>query len=794
LFFRRPVFWPGPSFNLVQIIQILRAVGSEKLPKIYLVYKINYFIFESNLQKMRFLIVLLLVGVMTNTKAQTTISGKIKDNKGKPVYGASISLKDTYDGATSDSMGNYKFKTTEKGAQTLLATSIGFKLGEQSINISGQSMQVDFTLKEEPNELKAVVVSAGTFEASDSKRTTVLNPIDIVTTASANADVTGAIRTLPGTQQVGESEGLFVRGGTAQESKIFIDGTVVNNFFFSSVPDIAQRGRFSPFIFKGTVFSSGGYSALYGQALSSVLLLESVDLPDRSSASLGISTVGLNGGYQELSKKKNASWGVSYSYANLALYYNIVKQKPDFFKMPDVHNADANFRIKTSKTGMLKFYGYFNYSTLGLRTANIDSAVLKNAFSLTNLNVYSNLSWREKIGRNWRVNLGLSYSTNKDDIYQELQDASNAKQSLPDEPYASKSFDLISKSNHAHIKAVFERKLPGLSALRFGGEFLSGREKTDFSNYYVTNAKNALTDNLTAGFAEADLYVTNDLAAKIGTRVEHSNVLEKTNIVPRVSLAYKAGEGQFSAAYGIFYQRPDRQVLLFQQDLDYSKATHYILNYQRVSRNYTLRTEVFYKKYAGLIKTLPDTTNAGYGDAKGFEVFWRDRKTFKNVDYWISYSYLDTKRDFANYPFLMEPSFVSKHTVSLVVKKFVTKLKTQFNASYTFATGRPYFNIRYDETQNKYKIADQGRTIPYNNLSFSVNYLPNLGKAGAKQFTVIVFSVTNVLNSNQVFGYNYSYNGLIKQPINPPARQFFFLGCFLSFGVDRTEDVINSNL
>jgi hypothetical protein len=116
--------------------------------------------------------------------------------------------------------------------------------------------------------------------------------LDIVTTASANADVTGAIKTLPGAQQVGESEGLFVRGGTAAETKTFIDGTLVNNFFYSSVPNVAQRGRFSPFIFKGTVFSAGGYSALYGQALSSALILESIDLPDRSSGNFSISPIG----------------------------------------------------------------------------------------------------------------------------------------------------------------------------------------------------------------------------------------------------------------------------------------------------------------------------------------------------------------------------------------------------------------------------------------------------------------------------------------------------------------------
>lgn len=744
---------------------------------------------------MRLWFIILLTTVITGANAQTTISGKVKDNKGRPLAGASISLKDSYDGGTSDSLGSYRFKTTEKGNGTLLVTSIGYKLLEQAINIAGDNVKADFILKEEPNELTAVVVSAGTFEASDTKRATVLNPIDIVTTASANADVTGAIRTLPGTQQIGENEGLFVRGGTAQESKVFIDGTLVNNFFFSSAPDIASRGRFSPFIFKGTVFSSGGYSALYGQALSSVLLLESVDLPDRGSASIGVSTVGVNAAYQELSKKKNASWGIGYAYTNLLAYFEIVKQKPDYFKIPEFHNVEANFRIKTSKTGMLKFYGYFNSGKLGLRRPDIDSAALKNAFGLDNVNLYTNLAYKERLGKHWKMNLGFSYSANTDDIASQLQNASNIKQSFSDEPYASKSFALVSKSNLANIKAVFERRLNGLSQIRFGGEYFASSDKSDFTNSYVTNGINKFDDHLTAGFAEADVYITNDLAAKVGSRIEHSSVINKTNIVPRLSLAYKVGsKGQFSAAYGIFYQKPDRQTLLFNHDLGYSKATHYILNYQRISRDYTLRAEVFYKKYADLIKTVPDTSNAGYGNASGFEVFWRDRKTFKNVDYWISYSYLDTKRDYLNYPGAITPNFAAKHTASLVLKKFVMKWKTQFNASYTFATGRPYYNIRLDQSGIKTVIRDQGRTIPYNSLSFSVNYLPNIGKTGASKFTVFVFSVNNVLNSKQVFGYNYSYNNMIKQPVTPPARQFFFLGCFISFGVDRSEDVINSNL
>jgi hypothetical protein len=44
--------------------------------------------------------------------------------------------------------------------------------------------------------------------------------------------------------------------------------------------------------------------ALYGQAMSSALILESIDLPDQSSANIGITIIGASAGYQHLDKKK----------------------------------------------------------------------------------------------------------------------------------------------------------------------------------------------------------------------------------------------------------------------------------------------------------------------------------------------------------------------------------------------------------------------------------------------------------------------------------------------------------
>ncbi len=57
--------------------------------------------------KSAFTLLILLLGL--SAAAQVKVEGKITDTKGKPVGGVSITLKDTYDGATTDSIGNFSF-------------------------------------------------------------------------------------------------------------------------------------------------------------------------------------------------------------------------------------------------------------------------------------------------------------------------------------------------------------------------------------------------------------------------------------------------------------------------------------------------------------------------------------------------------------------------------------------------------------------------------------------------------------------------------------------------------------
>ncbi|MET6998566.1 TonB-dependent receptor [Chitinophaga defluvii] len=697
---------------------------------------------------------------------QHNISGKVTDTKKRPLSGVNIYIKGSYDGASSGPDGTFSFTTSAANDQLLVASLMGYVTLEQKIN-TGSAGQLNIVLKSSANELKLVTISAGSFEASDEKKTTVLKPLDIVTTAGAGADIVNAIKTLPGAQQTNDREGLFVRGGTGYETQTFIDGMLVRNPFFSSLPDIPGRGRFSPFLFKGTTFSSGGYSAQYGQGLSSALILESQDLPDRSSSTLGLSTIGGSVGMDKLAKDKKGSYGIEADYTNLAPYFKLLKPKQAPSTDPEFFGSSVNFRRKTSATGMLKFYGYGNWSKLGFIKSSLEYPGYDEQFEVHNNNIYTNLTYKESLGKDWRINLGASYSTNTDKI-------------LTDTLKISPSTNIKVKSELAQVRMVLTKNLGRFSALRMGGEYQYGVEQSAF-NQLAAN----YVDNYTAAFAESDIYFTPSFVGRIGGRVEYSSVLAKPNVAPRLSLAYKlSNNSQVSLAYGDYYQKPEPQYIRFDNRLGYMKATHYIASYQRITTFYTFRTEIFYKKYKDLVKTVPDYNNNGTGYAKGIELFWRDRKTFKNVDYWISYSFLDTKRDYLNYPFEVQPDFAAKHTASLVYKHYIPKITTNFGLTYSFATGRPY----YDPNKPTGAFMTD-KTINYHALGLSASYLTTIRKA----FTVFVLSVSNVVGNKQVFGYRYSTDKLRREEITPNAPRFIFIGMFMSFGIDRRQDVINNN-
>ncbi len=699
---------------------------------------------------------LLILGM--SCEAQTLITGTVSNKKGEALPGANVYINNTYDGVSTDIDGKFSFETSTTAEQELMISFLGYLPWSKKIQCKEEAMLLQVVLKENLQEMETVVITAGAFEASDKKQAVVLKPLDIVTTAGATADISGALNTLPGTQKVGEEGQLFVRGGDAHETKTFIDGMYVPNPYSSKVPDVPVRGRFSPFLFKGTFFSTGGYSAEYGQALSSALILETSDLAPTSATNIALMAVGASIGHTQRWEK--ASLGISADYTNLKPLFTLTNQQTNWVDYPNGAAGAMAYRLQTSKTGMLKVMGNYSYTELAFLDDNIDFPETQDAFGLGNHNAYSNATYKELLKNDISIFAGVSYGFNED------------KLSLND-------LEIQTKEKNTQARITLSKYLSNGFKLKAGAEWnytdLVGAKSAGTNLFPFTYNRHAA-----AAFVESDIHIGTRFLARLGGRFEYDTRLEKINAAPRVSLAYKTGEySQVSAAAGQFYQTPKSEYLSIKPNWLYERADHFMLNYQRTKNERTFRAEGYYKNYEQLISFntdnyLPESYhNKGYGYASGLDVFFRDRKSIKNADFWISYSYLNTQRKYLDYSEKATPTFASTHNLSLVYKHYISKLKTQIGATYSLSSGRPYKNpnlIGWNES----------RTKAYQDLSLNASYITQI----YGHQTIVFASVNNALGFNNEFGYRYksfaNAQGIFEgQAIRPTEKRFYFIGVFV---------------
>ncbi len=708
-----------------------------------------------------FIISILLILFFPETKTQSVISGTVRDKKDNPLTGANIYFDNTYEGCTSGKEGNFIINTDLKDNQKLIVSYIGFKDFEQELNLNNSTIVLNIILSESSNSINSAVINAGFFEASDKKKSVLLKPLDIVTTASSEGDIYGAVNTLPGTQTVGETGRLFVRGGASYETKTFMDGMLIQTPYTSKLPDIPVRGRFSPFLFNGMLFSTGGYSAEYGQALSSALVLNTNALAEEDVTGISLLSVGC--GASHTKRWENTSITGSLDYSNLTPYFKILKHKLNWEKEPESINGTIVFRQKVREEGIIRVFSSVRHSNSSLYY-NDYSSNSNNLIQLLNNNFYLNTTYNDMLNDKWMIKGGVAYNfdgENTDINSDYIKDKISAFQAR------------LTLINYLNENISF----------KFGGE-ISGIGYNQIFNMVQDSISYDLnfTNNISSFYVESDLKGGSKVAARLGGRFEHSSLLKEHTMVPRLSIAYKTTKkSQVSVAYGIFYQMPQDDYLKFNNELLSERADHYILNYQYQHDKRTFRIEAYYKDYKKLVKYdylySPENdsyNNGGYGKARGIDIFWRDKTTLKHSDYWISYSYIDTKRNYENFKELATPTFVSNHNLSVVFKYWISRLSDQLSLTYKYASGRPYYNPNHNNF-----LSD--KTKPYQNLSINSSYLTQL----FGNFTIIHFSVNNILGFNNVFGYAYSSepgteNVFEAHPIEPYAKRTFVLAMFIS--------------
>ena len=716
--------------------------------------------------KFLFIILLIVVLLPVSALGQTEISGIVTQKNGTPLEGVNVYLDGTYDGASTNAEGKFAFTTEETGLQTLMVSFIAYEPFMMLADVKDMK-NLNLKLVEDVNSLSTVVISAGTFEAGDNSKISVLKPLDVVTTASALGDFVGALQTLPGTTTVAEDGRLFVRGGDAGETQIFIDGIRVFTPYTPTTNNIPTRGRYSPFLFDGITFSTGGYSAEYGQALSSVLLLNTVDEPDQDKTDIAAMTVGAGVGNTQKWEKSSLSFNTFY--VNLAPYLAVYPDRNDWEKPFEGFSGESVFRRKF-ENGLFKFYTAFDATNFRLTQEDINLPEGLR-FSLKNRNLYANGSYSGKLGDSWKILAGGSFTHANNDL-------------------GIMENGINDIENSTHLKLKFRKRFSNRFKLSFGAEQFLTHFSEDFENQFIEQ-RFVFDNDISAAFAEADLIFSRKFAMKLGLRGEYSSLFGDATISPRASIAYKTGKSsQISLAYGDFYQQPLNEVLKFEDNLEAEMTRHYILNYQYSANNRIFRLEAYRKDYDNLVTFDSEFaefnstyTNDGDGYAQGIDMFWRDNNSIKNVDYWISYSYLDSERLYRNFPIQATPAFANTHNFSAVGKWFISDWKSQFGISYQYASGRSYTNPNVPGFL-------QERTRDFNSISLNWAYL-------ITQQQILYASINNVLGFNNINGYQYSNtpdaNGNFnRRALLPAADQFFFVGFFWTISEDGQDNQLDN--
>ena len=179
----------------------------------------------SKMKKVKFLMLVLAVGLATTSWAQTTVTGVVLDDLEVPLPGASILEKGTTNGVVSDFDGNFTIAVND-GNATLIISYIGYKAKEILVN-DKETLRVQ--LEQDAAQLDEVVlVGYGGVKSKD-----VTGAVKVIGAEDFNKGVNNA----PGQLLQGKIAGVNVTTGSGEPgSAIDINIRGVNSIGSSSNP------------------------------------------------------------------------------------------------------------------------------------------------------------------------------------------------------------------------------------------------------------------------------------------------------------------------------------------------------------------------------------------------------------------------------------------------------------------------------------------------------------------------------------------------------------------------------
>jgi len=220
----------------------------------------------------KLLLLILLSAWSFSTYAQNSafLSGYVKEGK-TPVAGATVILKGTKSGTTTDANGYYELKGLSPGAYTLVISYTGYTTSATKITLKAQDKQsISINLADDQKQLSNVDIHGKTKTQEIKESGFAVNAIDTKKFANTTADLNQILNRSTGVR-IREQGGLgsdfkfSINGLSGKQVKFFIDGIPMDvmgsGMSLNNIPvNLAERLE----VFKGVVPVNLGADAMGG--------------------------------------------------------------------------------------------------------------------------------------------------------------------------------------------------------------------------------------------------------------------------------------------------------------------------------------------------------------------------------------------------------------------------------------------------------------------------------------------------------------------------------------------------
>ena len=718
-----------------------------------------------------------------------TIKGLVVDQASQqPLPGANIGILDLELGAITGADGRFVIARVPVGSHRLRASMIGYRAGIRADVIvrSSRITTIDLELAESVVGMDETVVTADYFSAAAEDVVSSVNFSfeEIRRSPGSSGDISRLIQALPSVNMNNDQRNdLIVRGGSPTENLTLIDNVEIPNInhFPTQGASGGPIGLLNVDLISEADFYAGGFSAAYGDRLSSVLAIEMREgNRDEFDGELNLSMAGAGFIVEGPWQQGRGAWVLSARRS----YLDVIVGAIGTGAVPIYSDIQGKLSWDLGAAHRLSLLGISGFDRIDIGPDDQDDSDWVNWDTEQHV---LGATWKWLWSSRGYANTSLAYTYS--DFVVDVRERETRRTLYTNN---SQERQIALRANYHYSLQPGRGLAWGLVARRIFSDFdIFAAADTNRLNVEVPDLRvgEDLSTSKVGVYLSYEHTVLQRLTATLGVRFDYFEYNEEVDLAPRLSVNYDLDDKTaLEAACGIYYQNLAPSLLAQHPDnrrLENPRADHYVVGLtRRLTPSTQASLEAYYKDYTQLPYDEDDPTvlvldgfadfggptpgrliPGGAAESRGIE-FLVQKKLARELYGTFSYAYGESRYTDGQ-GVERDRKFDNRNLFSVILGYRPSDIY-ELSVRWRYAGGRPYTPFDEDLSRElntgiiQRDRVHEERLPAYHRLDLRFDYRKHYTNYNIVSF----FSLLNAYNRANLFSYYWSEEGREVSRIN----------------------------